>query len=149
MTLGRAEMSDWETAGSPMPTSHVWGLWALAAVLTLCGLGALYQTVIVWSYAGPVVVQMPARVWLSFGLAGLYGPLFLISAWFCARRSRYAVPVYGFLALLWLASNLTNFWQQGWRTMASDALPPALIAMVITVLPWFYLSFLRSRNWLS
>ena len=141
-------MTDRETAASQIPASHAWGLRVLAAVFMLCGLASLYQTAIVWSLAGPVVLQMPPGVWLSFGLAGLYGPLFLFSAWFCARRSRYAVHFYGFLALLWLASNLTSFWLRGWRFIEPDSLPPTLIGMVITVLPWFYLSFLRSRSWL-
>ena len=141
-------MSEIETAASQMPNAHVWALRVLAVVFALAGLATLYQTVIVWSVAGPVVLEMSPDVWLSFGLGGLYGPLFLLSAWFCARRSRYAVFAYGCLALLWVSSTLTNYWMRGWRFAEPDAWKLGLVGITLTLLPWFYLRFLRSRHWL-
>ena len=138
-------MSDREIAAPQMPQSHVWGLRVLVLVFALCGLASLYQTAIVWSVAAPVVLEMSPDVWLTFGMAGLY---ILLSAWFCARRSRYAVFAYGCLALLWVSSTLTNYWMRGWRFAEPDAWKLGLVGMTLTLLPWFYLRFLRSRHWL-
>ena len=146
--MGREEMADGESAAPQPPAGHVWGIRGLTTLFALCGLASLYQTVIVWSVAGPVVLEMSPDVWLTFGLAGLYGPLFLLCAWFCARRSRYAVFVYGCLALLWVSSTLTNYWLRGWRFAEPDAWQLGLVGLALTVLPWFYLNFLRSRHWL-
>ena len=129
---------------------HVWGLRLLAALFALAGIYSLYTVSIVWSAAGAVLNSMPREVWLGFALWALYAPLLLLTAWFCARRSRHALSVYEVMVLMWVSSVIVSLWQQGWQELLrADSLLLVLLGLALTVLPWLYLRFLRARNWLN